>query len=366
MKIGFIVNPIAGMGGSVGLKGTDNLYDEALRLGAKPVAPEKARQFLIYAMEYVLEHEIISCGGEMGEIILKSLNLKNYEIVYYPGGKTTREDTIECAKILSNSSIIVFVGGDGTARDIVKAIDEKVPILGIPSGVKMYSAVFASSVHAGSETLRFFLEGKAQLMERELMDINEEMYRKNSLDIKLYGYAKVPYVPDYVQNSKAEIYSTEEEEDKQGIAEFFIDTMDMDALYLLGPGTTVKKITELLNLNGTLLGFDALYKGKIIANDLNEKLILELLDKFNKITIVLTPIGNQGFILGRGNLQITERVLEKIRKEDIMILATPSKLSGIKNLIIDIGDQVLEKKFTGYYKVITGYGRMKMYKVISL
>lgn len=365
MKIGFIVNPIAGMGGSVGLKGTDNLYEEAVKLGAKPVSPERAKQFLDFCSDFVKDHEILTCGGPMGENILKEANFKNYSVIYKPAEKTSSEDTLRCAELISKSDIIVFVGGDGTARDIIQAVDKKVPVLGIPSGVKMYSAVFASTIHAGSEILRRFIEGKAQVMEREVMDIDEEMYRNNRLVIKLYGYALVPYVLDYVQNSKAEIYSTEEDEDKQGIAEFIIDTMEKDTLYILGPGTTVKKITELLDQQGTLLGFDAMVNKKIIELDLNEKKILELLDIYKKRKIVLTPIGNQGFIIGRGNLQLTERVLGKIEKEDIILVATPLKLSGIKNLLIDISNKNIEKKFLGYYKVLVGYGRMKVYKVIA-
>ncbi|MGC8663690.1 MAG: ATP-NAD kinase family protein [Thermoplasmata archaeon] len=364
MKIGFLINPIAGMGGSVGLKGTDNLYEDALKLGAKPVSPSRAREFIMSAKKYLKDHQVITCGKDMGENVLQDSDICNYEIVYEPKKITTRNDTLECAKKLKNANIIIFVGGDGTSRDILDAVDRDVPILGIPSGVKMYSAIFASSPKSGSELLKLFITGNSSLQEREVMDIDEDLYRQNKLVIKLYGYAKVPYYSEYVQNSKAEIYSTEEEEDKQGIAEFFLDTMERDTLYLLGPGTTVKKITEILNLESTLLGFDALYNGKIIMKDLNEKNILDLLQNYKNIKVVLTPIGNQGFIIGRGNLQLTVHVLEKIKKEDIMILATPLKLSGIRNLFIDIDNKEIEKKFEGYYKVIYGYGRIIIMKVL--
>ncbi|MGC8681431.1 MAG: ATP-NAD kinase family protein [Thermoplasmata archaeon] len=364
MKIGFIINPIAGMGGSVGLKGTDNLYNEAIKLGAKPVAPSRAMEFLQNSINFLKDHLIITCGNEMGENIIKEIKLVNYQIVHEPKLNTTREDTIECAKSMKNADIIIFVGGDGTARDILNAVDRKNPILGIPSGVKMYSAVFASSPKSGSEILKLFLSGKALVQEREVMDIDEDLYRQNKLSIKLFGYALVPYVPEYVQNSKAEIYSTEEEEDKQGIAEFFIDNMERDVLYLLGPGTTVKKINEILNVESTLLGFDALYNGQIIMKDLNEKMILNLMEKYEKVKIVLTPIGNQGFIIGRGNLQLTEKVLEKFTKDDLIILATPLKLSGINNLLVDLNEKLAEK-FVSYHRVIYGYGRIKMVKVLS-
>jgi len=366
MKIGFIVNPIAGMGGSVGLKGTDNLYEKAIELGAREVSQERAREFLENSKEVLKNFEILTVSGKMGENVLKECGIENFIIVYKTKEKTDRYDTIESARIMlkNNVDILIFVGGDGTARDIVEAVDSKIPVLGIPSGVKMYSAVFTPTPFSAVQILKEFLKNNVSFQEREVMDIDEEKYRMNRLEIKLYGYLKVPYLDDFVQNSKAEIYSTEDEEDKQGIAEFIIDNMENEVTYILGPGTTVKKIQELLGIEYTLLGFDAVKNKKLIGKDLNEKGILTLLN--GKVKIILSPIGNQGFIIGRGNLQLTKEVLKRINREDIIVVSTPLKLQGIKYLLVDTGDRSLDMKFSGYYKVIVGYGRMKIVEVKAI
>ncbi|MGC8980807.1 MAG: ATP-NAD kinase family protein [Thermoplasmata archaeon] len=361
MRIGFIVNPIAGMGGSVGLKGTDGLYEKALELGAREVAPRRAVEFLRKCMDLLSGHEILTCGGRMGEEELIEAGYRNYGVSYAPGNKTDRKDTIECARRMVDSSIIIFVGGDGTARDVMDAVDMHVPVLGIPSGVKMYSAVFTSSIDSAREILDAFLNGRASLEEREVLDIDEEKYRMNEFSTRFYGYLKVPVFGKFVQNSKAEIYSTDDEEDKQGIAEFFIDNMEEDALYLLGPGTTVKKICELLSKECTLLGFDALFRGEIVGKDLNSFSIENLLKNHRKFYIVLSPIGNQGFIIGRGNLQLTPEILRNVKKENIIILATPAKLSNLERFLIDAGDEKISRSLSGYYRVITGYGRIRMF-----
>ncbi len=366
MILGFIVNPVAGMGGSVGLKGTDNLYEKALDLGAKEISQERAGEFIENSKEILKNFDILTVSGKMGENVLKQYGIKNFKVVYESKERTDRFDTIESAKLMLNYgvNILIFVGGDGTARDIVEAVDSKIPVLGIPSGVKMYSAVFTPTPFSACEILKKLIEGNVLFQEREVMDIDEEKYRMNELNIKLYGYLIVPYVENFVQNSKAEIYSTEDEEDKQGIAEFIIDNMEDDVVYILGPGTTVKKIQELLGIEFTLLGFDAVKNKKIIGKDLNESGILKLLNE--NVKIVLSPIGNQGFIIGRGNLQLTKEVLKRIKKEDIIIVSTPLKLQGLKYLLVDTGDRSLDMNFSGYYKVIVGYGRMRVVEVKAI
>ncbi len=361
MKIGFLVNPIAGMGGSVGLKGTDNVLDEAISRGAKKVSPMRAKEFL-RKCTFLKEHEILSCGGEMG-LSYFDFDVKN---VYDPGERTTSsDDTIKCIHNMGNVDVLIFVGGDGTARDVYSASDRKFPVLGIPAGVKVYSGVFAASPRAAVDVLKCYIEGKCGLTDREILDVDEEAYRNNELKIKLFGIALTPYMDDKIQNSKAEIYSTDDEEDKQGIAEYIIDEMD-DSLYLVGPGTTTKKIMEMMNTEYTLLGFDAIKDKKLIKKDLAERDILEVLDVYKEIKIIISPIGGQGYILGRGNLQLTMEVLNRLERENIIVVATPSKLSSIKHFIIDVNDENIGKKFTGYYRVIYGYGRMKMVKAIFI
>ncbi len=358
MLVGFIVNPIAGMGGRVALKGTDGVVEEAKRRGAEEVAPKKAIRFLKNIRSELF---FLVASGKMGEDYVKKVNFP-YRVIYNAPERTSALDTKETVRLCieNGAQLIVFVGGDGTARDVLSVADSIVPILGVPSGVKMYSSAFAVSPEKAAEVVNLFAEGKTKLKDAEIMDIDEDAYRKNRLSIKLFGYAKVPYVEELIQSSKSEYTGEDEELDKESIAEFVIENMERDTLYLLGAGTTVAKIAEMMNLEKTLLGVDALYNGKIIARDLSEKEILQLLEKFPRAKIIITPIGAQGFIFGRGNQQLSERVLDKIGKDNIIIIATPTKLRELKKLRIDLENG---EKLRGYYKVITGYGKYKMMKV---
>ena len=357
-KIGFLINPIAGMGGKVALKGTDGVVEEAIKRGAKEVAPKRAREFLKNLKADIF---FLTVSGRMGEALLKELGF-SYELVYKAPDTTTAEDTKNaCREFLRRAvDLIVFVGGDGTARDVVDVVDGKVPILGVPSGVKMYSSVFAVNPEKAAEIVDKFVRGGVAIGDGEVLDIDEDAYRRNELKIRLFGYAKIPVVEDLIQSSKSEYGGVEEEEDKRSIAEFIAENMEKDTLYLLGAGTTVAKIAGVLGVEKTLLGVDALYNGEIVGKDLSEREILELIAKYPRTKIIITPIGAQGFIFGRGNQQFSARVLEKVGKENIIIIATPRKLRELEKLRIDIENG---ERLKGYYKVLTGYGRYKMMKV---
>lgn len=188
-KIGFIINPIAGMGGKVGLKGTDGKLEEAIRRGAKPVAIERALEFLSSTKK---DYEFITCSSEMGENALLK-GQKKFKVVYEAGEKTTAEDTKRGAKIISKEAeIIVFVGGDGTARDIFEAIDAKLPILGVPSGVKMYSGVFAMTPGDAGKIVDEIDE--LGFEEREIFDIDEDVLKEDKIITRIVGYAIVPCI----------------------------------------------------------------------------------------------------------------------------------------------------------------------------
>ncbi len=357
LKAGLIVNPVAGMGGEVALKGTDGVVDEAIRRGARRVSPEKAERFLRSVREEV--HFLVP-SGEMGEEYVKALGIPHDVICQCPE-RTGAGDTRRAAELmLGRVEIIIFVGGDGTARDVVSVVDSKVPVLGVPSGVKMYSGVFAVNPEAAAKILDAFARGEASLRDAEILDIDEDAYRRNELRISLYGYAKTPYVEDMVQSSKSEYYGQDEEEDKEAIAEFFVENMERDTLYLLGAGTTVAKIGEKLGIDKTLLGVDAVYNGKLVGKDLGAREILELLERYPRAKIVVTPIGSQGFIFGRGNQQFTQEILDRVGKENIIVVATPRKMRDIKSLRVDVPEP---EKLKGYYRVLVGYGKYRMVRV---
>jgi predicted polyphosphate/ATP-dependent NAD kinase len=359
MRLGFVVNPIAGMGGSVGLKGTDeDLYEEAVRRGAKPVAPSRAVRFLQALAGKGFQGIIIAANSVMGCDYLSSSKLRFTCLDLPEPGKrvTSREDTLRVVKAFLEHGVdlIVFVGGDGTARDVLSVVGSEVPILGVPSGVKMYSGVFATSPEAAADVVVRFEEGVAVVDHAEVADVDEVRLKEDLLNVRLYGYALTPLIEGFVVPSKDLVSGSEEE--KWGIAKYFIeDYMLPDILYFLGPGTTTKAITDLLGLKKTLLGVDAVYNGELVGRDLSESEILDLIRRYEHASLVVSVIGRQGYVFGRGNQQFSARVLRLVRKDNIFVLATPSKLAEIKYLLIDVGDPELELELSGYWRLITGY-----------
>ncbi|MHC1625500.1 MAG: ATP-NAD kinase family protein [Methermicoccaceae archaeon] len=359
MKIGFLNNPIAGMGGAVGFKGTDGLVQEALRKGAKPVSIKRASKCL-NELKIDFPSVILSCSGEMGENALKDSPWRDkYKVVYSYNGTSTSEDTKNACKVFldENIELLLFCGGDGTARDVYSVIKKDVPIIGIPAGVKMHSAVFATSPTAAAKVIEHFAEGKTELREVEIMDTDEGAYRRNELQMKIFGYALTPYEPVLVQSGKSIFGGVSEEKAKAEIARFVREFMVDNCLYILGAGTTLHKIAELMGLEKekTLLGVDAVKNGVIVGKDLSEQELLELVDREDNVKILVSPIGAQGFLFGRGNQQISARVIEKAGVENIIVVATPHKLSETPFLLVDTGNEEVDNELCGYISVISGY-----------
>jgi len=354
-KIGLIVNPIAGMGGAVGLKGTDGeIYKKAIKLGAEPITPQRIKLFLsnIKEKEDLL---FLVAPGKMGENYLKDLNF-DFEVIDEIGEKTTANDTKRIAKEMLEKDIelLIFCGGDGTARDIYDVVDLKIPVIGIPSGVKMFSSFFAINPQAAYNLLESFLDG-SELQESEVLDIDEEAFREDKLDSKLYGYLKIPKVKQFIQGGKkASGKKRSEAENKVQIAKYIIDDMKEDVVYFLGPGTTVKSISDELNISKSLLGIDAVYNKELLEKDINEEKILEILREYHNGKIVISPIGGQGFIFGRGNKQFTPEVIEKVGKENIIVVSTEAKLKELNCLRVDTGDLETDDVLKGFIKVIIG------------
>ncbi|MEF8848247.1 MAG: ATP-NAD kinase family protein [Candidatus Thermoplasmatota archaeon] len=374
IKIGFIVNPIAGMGGRVGLKGTDGVLKKAKELGAKPVAPTKASETIkFFSKNYKKLTKIkwYTCKGEMGEKELTQNQIpeKQIEVIYAPKKNTAPKDTKEaCKKMLQkNIDLILFWGGDGTARDIYDVVDQKTPLLGIPSGVKMHSGVFGINIEAAAKTLKEFLEEKLTVGKAEIMDLDEKVYRKGEWKVKLFGTVKSIEEPNYVQVGKASYQKISDQDVKDEIAEHIQEEMEdnPEYIYLFGSGGTIDYIADKLEINNTLLGIDAIKNKKNIGKDLNEKQILEILKENPKAKLILSPIGAQGFILGRGNLQLSPDVVRKIKIENIIIVSTPAKLNSTPRLRVDTGDKELDKKFRKeeFLMVVIGYRLSRVVKI---
>jgi predicted polyphosphate/ATP-dependent NAD kinase len=371
MRLGLIVNPIAGMGGKVGLKGTDNVLEDALDRGAQPVAPTRAAEFLKKLKENLAEApiEILTCPGIMGE---KEAEVADFPVQTLPmkiGRKTSAEDTKMAVELLigANADLIVFVGGDGTAKDIFDAQRgcKETPVLGVPSGVKMYSGVFAVSPADAVYVVLAFAQKEAEITEFEIMDSDEKAIRNDSFAVKLHGYMKGPFLPARLQGSKQISPETIDEKDNQtAIARFTIEEKQPEATWILGPGTTVKRVAELLGIEKTVLGVDIYKDGRVIL-DVGEEKILKEVNNWQSTWIVVSPIGHQGIILGRGNQQISPEIIKRVGKQRILVVATKSKLQNMegKVLRVDTGDTEADRMLRGYIRVVTDYREWRLMPV---
>lgn len=353
--IGLVVNPIAGMGGRVGLKGTDGLVDRARILGAEPMAMGRAIEALRPLGDRNLR--FLTAAGEMGETALAAAGITRYSIVHHPSEPTTARDTREaCLKcVAGGSDLLLFCGGDGTARDVADAVDQTVPVLGIPAGVKMFSSVFAVDPGAVEAALP---EGGAPLrcIDAEIIDVDEEAYRANEFRTVLHAVVRTLAAPGLVQASKQVFEEVDEERARAAIGAFIADAMLPGILYVLGPGTTTAAVARHLGLQGTLLGFDAVLDGKLVGSDLDERGILTLLGSVGEARLVLSVIGAQGFVIGRGTQVCTPAVLRRIGVEHLVLLGTPGKLIMTPTLHVDTGDPELDDAFGPHLQVVTGYG----------
>jgi len=368
MKLGFIVNPIAGMGGRVGLKGTDGVLEEAITRGAETVAPKRAEEFLEKLKESTAATaiEILTCPGIMGEEEAEAAGLPVQVLPMTIREETTAEDTKTAVKTMVKMKVdlIVFVGGDGTAKDIFDAMKEngEAHVLGVPSGVKMYSAIFAVNTSDAVEVVTAFAEDKAEITEFEIMDADESAIRSDAFVVELHGFLKGPFLPMRIQGSKQVSPETvDERENQTAIARFIIEEMHPEATYILGPGTTVKRIAELLGVEKTVLGVDVYKNGEVIL-DVNEKRILKEVGDWRNAWIALSPIGHQGILLGRGNQQISPEIVKRVGKRHIIVAATKGKLRSIEEgvLRVDTGDTDADDMLRGYIRVATDYREWRL------
>jgi predicted polyphosphate/ATP-dependent NAD kinase len=285
------------------------------------------------------------------------------------GKKTTAEDTKTAVDLLAgaNVDLIVFVGGDGTAKDILDAMQgcRQVPVLGVPSGVKMYSGIFAVNPADAVEVVLAYCQGRAEITELEVMDSDERAIRDDVFAVKLHGFLKGPFLAARIAGSKQVSPETDDEADNQrAIARFILEQVPNDATWILGPGTTVKRLAELLGVEKTVLGVDVCH-GKNAILDLDEKGILKEVKDWKNVWIVLSPIGRQGILLGRGNQQVSPEIVKRVGKERLIVAATKSKLQDIEGnvLRVDTGDAETDKMLRGYIRVVTDYKEWRLMRV---
>lgn len=366
-KLGLIINPVAGLGGSVALKGSDGAQTaaKAIELGAQPKANSRTKAALEILLPYKEQLVIYTVNGEMGEQTAKALGF-NVEVVYNTDAVTTPDDTESAAQVLKNADVdlVLFAGGDGTARNICHAIEDTVPVLGIPAGCKIHSGVYAITPKAAGRVVEMLVKGElVTLADADVMDIDEDAFRKGTVKAKRFGEMQIPSEVRYVQAVKNGGKETDELV-LSDIAAYVVSEMDEDTLYIMGSGSTVEAIMEEMGLENTLLGVDLIKDQTLVGQDLTAADLLELTHKKNT-QLVITLIGGQGHIFGRGNQQLSPALIRAIGKENIIVVATKTKLQALNNrpLICDTGDNELDDELTGYIKVTTGFNDHIMYAV---
>ena len=264
--------------------------------------------------------------------------------------------------------MFLYAGGDGTTRDIVEALGEReIPLVGVPGGVKMHSGCFATTPKAAAEVVWSFVTGDLMLARTEVMDLDEEVYRKGEWKVKMYGEAFTPASPRWMQGAKEQVQRESEEETLEAMSSHVANLVEdnPDLMVVWGSGGTLRQMCAQLGHDSTLLGIDIQHAGKMF-NDLNEEGLLEIINRHDgEIKLLLSPMGGQGFLIGRGNLQLSPDVLRAIGIDNILGIATPAKLLGLNELRIDTGDEKLDAEIRSkkYLKVLQGYRTTRIIRV---
>jgi predicted polyphosphate/ATP-dependent NAD kinase len=355
------------MGGRVGLKGTDgsDILEKAVELGAKPQSQNRTIESLNKLKPLKDTMELITYPGNMGKNVAVRCGFSPKILGTLTGPTTTASDTKKAAKAMMELEVdlLLFAGGDGTARDICNAVGDSMVVLGIPAGVKVHSAVYASNPQRAGELAALYLQDKAKnVLEAEVMDIDEEDYRQGRLRAKLFGYLRIPFERRYLQRVKAGS-PVSEKYSQEAIAHEVTENMSDEFYYIVGPGSTTRAIMEKLNLEDTLLGVDLIHKKKLVGKDLNEADLLQKI-KGKKTKLIIAPIGGQGYLLGRGNQQISPEVIKHVGKDNIIIVATKHKINSLygRPLLVDTGERSTDLLLDDYFRVITGHREAIIYK----
>ena len=349
----------------------------AVRLGAEPIANARAIEALDRLRNLLKGEpaapavEWLTVSGTMGEDALRASGFSALKRVHTAPLQPSANDTQTAMRqfMADDIDLVLFCGGDGTARDICTITGESIPLLGIPSGVKMYSGVFAITPARAADILLRYLKQEIGLSSVEILDLDEDKYRRDEWTIRLYMSARAPFEPAHVQTAKAIITDVDEDAVKEDIPEHLREDIEEnpEALFLLGPGSTVQAVGRALKVEKTLLGIDAIAHGQITGKDLTERQILALLARYGDRRLILSPIGAQGFVLGRGNQQLSPAVIRSIGVKNLVLIATPAKLARTPLLRFDTGDSVLDADLTSrkFLPVIIGYHRLRLVETAS-
>lgn len=352
-RAGLVINPVAGCGQLLNLKGSDSLTPSEC---PRSLSLERAVEFLMEIRG--TDAEFYTASGYMGEDAFRKADFQNYHVIYDYGNESSSSDTRKFVGKLkeTGAEVLVFFGGDGTARDLIDS-GLSIPALGVPLGTKMFSSVFAISVNRAIEVFRDMAGGKIVSFSRSrVIDLDEAAYSAGRVELSEYGELLIPVSEYIMSESKAEYPSSSTE----AMAQYIVDHMERDVNYIIGPGSTCKEVNSILGLQSSVLGFDCVRDGELVGLDLPERDIYHLTE--GKTVIILSPIGGQGFLIGRGNKQLSPRVLSRVGFENIMTVASEEKLRSLKGLYVDISGPGIEKP--RFLKVLFSYGRYKLMPVL--
>lgn len=357
-RIGLIINPIAGIGGRLAAHGSDRFAgsDDARMRAGQPVSRQRAERALVRLRQAAGDVAVLTASGAMGGDAALQSGFQPL-VIAETGERTTAEDTARALRLMIGHGIdvLLFAGGDGTARDIFAVAGDRLPIIGIPTGVKMHSAVFALSPEAAGETAAIAIGRACGVRRAEVMDADEAELAAGRPSARLFGYAQTPAVPRLLQPAKASRPDGGEAA-IAALGRLLAREMPTDRLVIFGPGTTMQAVKLAFGFEGTLLGVDAFADGKVVALDADAGRLEALCESRAHASILVGVIGNQGFVFGRGNQQISPAVIRAARRGNIHIIATREKLTALPSpeLRLDTGDEALDGLLTGYHRVRTG------------
>ena len=394
MRLGIVVNPDAGLGGKLGFKGSDGRAEEARAAGAEDRAGPRMHQCLNHLLGLTTSSlnrsgvtlELLVWEGRMGATWLPSLPDDapfTVEVMGTTPDSTSPGDTTKLVQELvkAGAEALVYAGGDGTTRDIVKALEamgedaQKTALIGVPGGVKMHSGCFATTPKAAAEVVLSFALGDLRTAITEVMDLDETVYAKGEWKVRMYGEAWTPSSPRFMQGAKEQVERVSEEDTIEGLAHHITTLLadEPDLMVVWGSGGTLRRMGEHLNQELTLLGIDVQH-GDTVHNDLNENGLLEVISAHvdengqRPLLLLLSPMGGQGFLIGRGNLQLSPSVLRLIGHGNILGVATPSKLIGLEAVRIDTGDDDLDAEFQAkrFVKILQGFRTTRLIRVADV
>lgn len=370
LRFGLIVNPVAGLGARTALKGSDDADVQRLarERGGSPRGAARGERALRRMGAAVQRVRWLTWGGAMGEALLQHLGV-SCEVLGHPQEPPRADDTRRAARAMAaaGADLIVFCGGDGTARDLLEAVGAGLPVLGVPAGVKMHSGVFAATPEAAGAVLAALAEGGlVQATVTDVRDLDEAALREGRIAPAFYGEMSVPALGGFLQHTKEGGRENEALAQEEIAAEITERVRAAPGLYVLGPGSTLLAVKRALGMTPTLLGVDVLDAAEQIGRDVDAPwLERHLVDAGRPATLVLSFTRTQGFLLGRGNLQLSPALLRHLGRDRLWVVGTRTKLLSLggRPLLMDTDDAALDAEWAGLVEIIAGYDDRLWYRI---